>query len=200
VITEKIGETLGRVLDAIVRTFAASGVNPNILTFIGFGINVLAAYLFAYGYFRWAGFTIILAGLFDMTDGRVARLEGRVTPFGGFYDSVMDRYSDLCLLIGLLIYYGRINRFLYVSLVALAMIGSVMVSYTRARAENVIPTCKVGFLERPERVVLIIIGALFDRMAPVLWLIAVLANVTVIHRIVYTRQEAGKRAPSPHEA
>ena len=199
-ITEKIGETLGRVLDAIVRTFAASGVNPNILTFIGFGINVLAAYLFAYGYFRWAGFTIILAGLFDMTDGRVARLEGRVTPFGGFYDSVMDRYSDLCLLIGLLIYYGRINRFLYVSLVALAMIGSVMVSYTRARAENVIPTCKVGFLERPERVVLIIIGALFDRMAPVLWLIAVLANVTVIHRIVYTRQEAGKRAPSPHEA
>ena len=193
-LSEKIGDTLGRVLDAIVRGFAASGVNPNFLTFIGFGINLLAAYLFAYGYFRWAGLTIILAGLFDMTDGRVARLEGRVTPFGGFYDSVMDRYSDLCLLIGLLIYYGRINRFLYVSLVAVAMIGSVMVSYSRARAENVIPSCKVGFLERPERVVLIIIGALFDRMAPVLWLIAVFSNVTVIHRIVYTRQEARKRA------
>jgi CDP-diacylglycerol--glycerol-3-phosphate 3-phosphatidyltransferase len=195
VITGKIGDTLGRVLDAIVRGFAASGVNPNFLTFIGFGINVLAAYLFAYGYFRWAGAIIILAGIFDMTDGRVARLEGRVTPFGGFYDSVMDRYSDLCLLIGLLIYYGRINRFLYVSLVAVAMIGSVMVSYSRARAETVIPSCKVGFLERPERVVLIIIGALFDRMAPVLWLIAVLSNVTVIHRIVYTRQEARKHAP-----
>jgi CDP-diacylglycerol--glycerol-3-phosphate 3-phosphatidyltransferase len=130
----------------------------------------------------------------------VARLEGRVTPFGGFYDSVMDRYSDLCLLIGLLIYYGRINRFFYVSLVAVAMIGSVMVSYSRARAETVIPSCKVGFLERPERVVLIIIGALFDRMAPVLWLIAVLSNVTVIHRIVYTRQEARKRAAQTHEA
>jgi len=193
VVSEKIGDTLGRVLDAIVRGFAASGVNPNFLTFIGFGINLLAAYLFAYGYFRWAGLTIILAGVFDMTDGRVARLEGRVTPFGGFYDSVMDRYSDLCLLIGLLIYYGRINRFLYVSLVAVAMIGSVMVSYTRARAENVIPSCKVGFLERPERVVLIIIGAMFDRMAPVLWLIAVLSNVTVIHRIAHTRQEARKR-------
>ena len=191
-VSEKIGDTLGRVLDAIVRGFATSGVNPNFLTFIGFGINLLAAYLFAYGYFRWAGLTIILAGLFDMTDGRVARLEGRVTPFGGFYDSVMDRYSDLCLLIGLLIYYGRINRFLYVSLVAVAMIGSVMVSYSRARAENVIPSCKVGFLERPERVVLIIIGALFDRMAPVLWLIAVLSNVTVIHRIIYTRQETRK--------
>jgi CDP-diacylglycerol--glycerol-3-phosphate 3-phosphatidyltransferase len=194
VVSEKIGDTLGRVLDAIVRGFAASGVNPNFLTFIGFGINLLAAYLFAYGYFRWAGLTIILAGVFDMTDGRVARLEGRVTPFGGFYDSVMDRYSDLCLLIGLLIYYGRINRFLYVSLVAVAMIGSVMVSYSRARAENVIPSCKVGFLERPERVVLIIIGALFDRLAPVIWLIAVLSNVTVIHRIIYTRQEARKRA------
>ena len=194
-ITGKIGDTLGRVLDAIVRGFAATGINPNILTFIGFGINLLAAYLFAYGYFRWAGATIILAGIFDMADGRVARLEGRVTPFGGFYDSVMDRYSDLCLLIGLLIYYGRITRFLYVSLVAVAMIGSVMVSYTRARAENVIPSCKVGFLERPERVVLIIIGALFDRMAPVLWLIAVLSNVTVIHRIVYTRQEARRQAP-----
>ena len=192
-VSEKIGDTLGRVLDSIVRGFAASGVNPNFLTFIGFGINLLAAYLFAYGYFRWAGLTIILAGVFDMTDGRVARLEGRVTPFGGFYDSVMDRYSDLCLLIGLVIYYGRINRFQYVSLVAVAMIGSVMVSYSRARAENVIPSCKVGFLERPERVVLIIIGALFDRMAPVLWLIAVLSNVTVIHRIIHTRQEARKR-------
>ena len=145
-VSEKIGDTLGRVLDAIVRGFAASGVNPNFLTFIGFGINLMAEYLFAYGYFRWAGLTIILAGLFDMTDGRVARLEGRVTPFGGFYDSVMDRYSDLCLLIGLVIYYGRINRFQYVSLVAVAMIGSVMVSYSRARAENIIPSCKVGFL------------------------------------------------------
>ena len=199
-VSKQIGDTLGSVLDAIVRAFAAMGVNPNILTFIGFGINLLAAYLFAYGYFRWAGLTIILAGIFDMTDGRVARLEGRVTPFGGFYDSVMDRYSDLCLLVGLLIYYGRINQFLYVSLVAVAMIGSVMVSYTRARAENVIPSCKVGFLERPERVVLIIIGALFDRMAPVLWLIAVLSNVTVIHRIAYTRQEARKRAAHTQHA
>ena len=199
-ITRKIGDTLRYVLDAIVRGFAASGINPNFLTFLGFGINVLAAYLFAYGYFRWAGVTIIFAGIFDMADGRVARLQGRVTPFGGFYDSVMDRYSDLCLLIGLLIYYGRINRFFYVSLVAVAMIGSVMVSYSRARAENVIPSCKVGFLERPERVVLIIIGALFDRMAPVLWLIAVLSNVTVIHRIAYTRQETRKLPAHTHEA
>ncbi len=194
-ITRQIGATLKHVLDGIVRAFAATGINPNFLTFIGFSINCLAAYLFAYGYFRWAGATIFLAGIFDMTDGRVARLSNRVTPFGGFYDSVMDRYSDLCLLIGLLIYYGRINRYFYVTLVAVAMIGSVMVSYTRARAENLIPSCKVGFLERPERVVLIIIGAVFDRMAPVLWLIAVLSNITVIHRIFHTRAVARKLAP-----
>jgi CDP-diacylglycerol--glycerol-3-phosphate 3-phosphatidyltransferase len=194
-ITRKIGDTLRYVLDAIVGGFVASGINPNILTFIGFVINCLAAYLFASGYFRWAGATILLAGVFDMTDGRVARLANRVTPFGGFYDSVMDRYSDLCLLIGLLIYYGRVTRYSYVCLVAVAMIGSVMVSYARARAEVLIPKCKVGFAERPERVVLIIIGALFDHMAPVLWLIAVLSNVTVIQRIFYTREEAAKIAP-----
>jgi CDP-diacylglycerol---glycerol-3-phosphate 3-phosphatidyltransferase len=194
-LTRKIGDTLRYVLDTIVAGFAATGINPNVLTFIGFLINCIAAYLFAYGYFRWAGATIVLAGIFDMTDGRVARVANRVTPFGGFYDSVLDRYSDLCLLIGLLIYYGRINRYSYVCLVAVAMIGSVMVSYARARAEVLIASCKVGFAERPERVVLIIIGALFDRMAPVLWLIAVLSNVTVIHRIFYTRQEAAKLAP-----
>ncbi len=133
---------------------------------------------------------VIGAGLFDMVDGRVARETNRVTRFGGFFDSVIDRYSDLALFMGLLVYYASINRFFYIVLTAIVMTGSVMVSYTRARAENAIPKCKVGFLERPERVVLIIIGALFDRMAPVLWVIAVLSNLTVIHRMIYTWQEA----------
>ena len=193
-LTRQIGQACNYLIRAIVRPFAASGINPNVLTVIGFAINLLAAYLFAYGYFRWAGAIVFLAGLFDMLDGRVARLSNRVTPFGGFFDSVLDRYSDLCLMIGLLVFYGRINRFWYVTLVALVMIGSVMVSYTRARAENLISTCKVGFLERPERMVLIIIGAMFDRMAPVLWVIAVLSTLTVIHRVVYTWQESRKLA------
>jgi len=89
-----------------------------------------------------------------------------------------------------LVYYASINRYFYVILTAVVMTGSVMVSYTRARAECTIPRCKVGFMERPERVVLFIIGALFNRMAPVLWVIAVLSNVTVIHRVMYTWQEA----------
>jgi CDP-diacylglycerol--glycerol-3-phosphate 3-phosphatidyltransferase len=193
-LTRQIGQACNHLIHSIVRPFAASGINPNVLTVIGFAINLLAAYLFAYGYFRWAGAIVFLAGLFDMLDGRVARLSNRVTPFGGFFDSVLDRYSDLCLMIGLLVFYGRINRFWYVTLVALVMIGSVMVSYTRARAENLISTCKVGFLERPERMVLIIIGAMFDRMAPVLWVIAVLSTLTVIHRVVYTWQESRKLA------
>jgi CDP-diacylglycerol--glycerol-3-phosphate 3-phosphatidyltransferase len=199
-ITRKIGQICNHLLLAIVRAFAATRINPNVLTVIGFAINLVAAYLFAYGYFRWAGAAVFLAGLFDMLDGRVARLTNRVTPFGGFFDSVLDRYSDLCLMIGLLVFYGRINRFWYVTLVAVAMIGSVMVSYARARAENLIPTCKVGFLERPERMVLIIIGAVFDRMAPVLWVIAVLSTVTVIHRVAYTWQESRRLAsqqPAP---
>jgi CDP-diacylglycerol--glycerol-3-phosphate 3-phosphatidyltransferase len=103
---------------------------------------------------------------------------------------VLDRYSDLALLMGLLVYYGTINQKLYVVLTATVMTASVMISYTRSRAENIIPTCKVGFLERPERVVLLIIGALFDRMAPVLWVIAVLGNLTVIHRMIFTYQDA----------
>jgi CDP-diacylglycerol--glycerol-3-phosphate 3-phosphatidyltransferase len=197
VITHQIGEAGKRLHNLIVRGFAASGVNPNVLTFIGFSINLLAAYLFAYGYFRWAALTVVLAAIFDLTDGPVARVTGRVTPFGGFFDSVLDRYSDLCLLIGLLVYYGRIGRFWYVTLVAGVMIGAVMTSYTRARAESLIPTCKVGFLERPERIVLILIGALFDRMAPALWVTFVLANVTVIHRMIYTYHESQRLAGHP---
>ena len=193
-ITEQIGRVCQVPLNAIVRAFVWSGITPNVLTFMGFVINLVAAYLFAYGYFRWAACVIIFAGLFDMLDGRVARVSNRVTPFGGFLDSVLDRYSDLSLLIGLLVFYGRINRFWYVTLVAVGMIGSVMVSYTRARAENLIPSCKVGFLERPERVVLFIIGALFDRMAPVLWIIAVLSNLTVIHRVFHTWRESRQLA------
>jgi CDP-diacylglycerol--glycerol-3-phosphate 3-phosphatidyltransferase len=133
---------------------------------------------------------VVLCGaVFDLVDGPVARESNRVTRFGGFLDSVLDRYSDLILLMGLLVYYASINRFFYIVLTAVVMTGSVMVSYTRARSENAIASCKVGFLERPERIVLIIIGALFGRMAQVLWVIAILSNITVIHRIVHTWRE-----------
>ena len=188
--TGAVGRACNVLLVKIVNGFALSRIHPNMLTFIGLVINIGAAWLLAVGAFWQAGVVIIGAGLFDMVDGRVARQTGQVTRFGGFFDSVIDRYSDLALLIGLLVYYGNINRPLYVVLTAIVMAASVMTSYARSRAENIIPQCKVGFLERPERVVLLIIGALFDRMAPVLWIAAVLGNLTVAHRMYFTFLEA----------
>ncbi len=187
--TRAIGLACNKVILLIVHALALSKIHPNVLTFLGLLINIGAAALLAVGQFRWAGAVIIGAGLFDMVDGRVARETNRVTRFGGFFDSVLDRYSDLALLVGLLVWYGSINRWGYVVLTAIVMTGSVMVSYVRARAENSIPMCKVGFMERPERIVLFIIGALFDRMAPVLWVIAVLSNLTVIDRMIFTWHE-----------
>lgn len=188
--TRAVGLGTNKIIRLIVRVLALYKINPNVLTFLGLVINIAAATFLAFGRFRTAGFVIIFAGLFDMVDGRVARETNQVTRFGGFFDSVVDRYSDLALLVGLLVYYGTINRPSYVVLTSIVMTVSVMISYTRARAENIIPTCKVGFLERPERIVLLIIGALFDRMAPVLWVIAILGNLTVIHRMIFTYQEA----------
>lgn len=188
--TRAIGLVFGAIIDRIVRWLALSKIHPNVLTFIGLLINIWAAWLFSQGNFRWAGVVVTGAALFDMVDGRVARATSQVTKFGGFFDSVVDRYSDLALFMGLLVYYASINRFFYIVLTAIVMTGCVMVSYARARAECTIPKCKVGFLERPERIVLIIIGALFDRMAAVLWVTAILSNLTVIHRMIYTFQEA----------
>ncbi len=187
------------LLHAIVRGLALTRISPNVLTFLGLVINIIAAILFGYAnsqnyarMFLYAGLVIIGAGIFDMVDGRVARATNQVTTFGGFFDSVIDRYSDVALFFGLLVYYARANRFFYLVLVAVVMVSSVMVSYTRARAESLIGSCKVGFMERPERVVLVIIGALFARwgaMAPVLWVLAVLSTITVVHRIIYTAQQ-----------
>jgi len=190
--TRAIGLGANRIIRLIVRGLALSKINPNVLTFFGLVINIVAASFLATGRFRTAGLVIIFAGLFDMVDGRVARATNQVTRFGGFFDSVLDRYSDLALLVGLLVYYGTINRPAYVVLTAVVITASVMISYTRTRAENIIPTCKVGFMERPERVVLLIIGALFLRMAPVLWVIAVLGNLTVVHRMMFTYQESAR--------
>src|ERR1700746_3877893 len=156
-ITHAIGYGSNKIIRLIVRALALSRIHPNVLTFLGLLINIVAAFLLAAGHFQAAALVVIGAGLFDMVDGRVARETNRVTRFGGFFDSVLDRYSDLRLLVGLLVYYASINRYFYVVLTAIVMTGTVMVSYTRARAENTIPSCKVGFLERPERVGLLFI-------------------------------------------
>ena len=197
--TSGVGRACGVLLDAIVRMLALTRINPNVLTLMGLVVNTYAAFLFGYAtgenqrrMFFYAGLVIIGSGFFDLVDGRVARASNQVTRFGGFFDSVVDRYSDASLFFGLLVFYARGNRFFYVVLTALVMISAIMVSYARARAESLIGTCRVGFMERPERLVLLIIGALFNVMEHVLWVIAVLSTITVIHRILYTWQRTNE--------
>ncbi len=175
--TSALGRACGKLLYAIVNRMALARISPNVLTFMGLVINVVAALLFGYAtgetqrrMFFYAGLVVFAAGFFDLVDGRVARASNQVTRFGGFFDSVLDRYSDAALFFGLLVFYARGNRFFYVVLTALVMISAIMVSYTRARAES-------------------LIGALANRMAPVLWVIAALSTITVIHRMYYTWQQ-----------
>src|SRR5437899_2090276 len=197
--TSAFGRACRVLLYAIVRGLSLTRISPNVLTFLGLVINTIAAILFGFAnsqnyarMFFYAGLVIIGAGIFDMVDGRVARATGQVTTFGAFFDSVIDRYSDVALFFGLLVYYARGNHFFYLVLVAFVMVSSVMVSYTRARARSLIGSCKVGFMERPERIGLVIIRVLFVRwgpMAPVLWVLVVLSTTTIIPRIVYTYQQ-----------
>lgn len=198
-LTYWIGEGAGWLLKHVVSGLAATGITPNMFTFLGMIVNAWAAAFFAMGEFHRAAAVLFLAGFLDMADGQVARRIGRVTAFGAFLDSTLDRYSDLALYLGLVVYYTLIGRTFYMILAAVAMASSFMVSYSRARAECIIPSCKVGFMERPERLVLLIIGGTFAKMAPVLWVIATLSTTTVIHRVVYTWQElrAGRGLAEP---
>jgi CDP-diacylglycerol--glycerol-3-phosphate 3-phosphatidyltransferase len=200
-----IGRLAQRIIDAMVRWLAYGHINPNILTVIGVSLNVGCGVLFGMGRFFSAGIALIVANLFDMLDGQVARLSGRVTRFGGFLDSSLDRLSDMVVFVGLMVFYARATEAhstLNVFLAGAGLMGSVMVSYASARAESLIPKCDVGFLRRPERVVLFIIGALStypgsnnyfaNRMPAVLWVLAVGSYWTFAHRMYHTWRELTK--------
>src|SRR3989442_4185371 len=189
-----IGRAGQRIIDAMVRWLAHGDISPNILTLTGVSINVGSGLLFGFGRFLWAGMVLIVANLFDMLDGQVARLSGRVTTFGGFLDSSLDGLSDMVVFVGLMVFYARDTQYhstLNVFLAGAALMGSVMVSYASARAESLIPKCDVGFLKRPERVVLFIIGALStrpsshnffaNRMPAVLWGLALGSFLAFAH-------------------
>ncbi|HET9527327.1 MAG TPA: CDP-alcohol phosphatidyltransferase family protein [Pyrinomonadaceae bacterium] len=200
-----IGRAAQRIIDAIVRWLAKGHISPNILTVIGVAVNVGCGLLFGLGWFFEAGIALVVANLFDMLDGQVARLSGRVTRFGGFLDSSLDRLSDMVVFVGLMVFYARdtaLHSTLNVFLAGAGLMGSVMVSYASARAESLIPKCDVGFLRRPERVVLFIIGALSthpgsnnffaNRMPAVLWVLAVGSYWTFAHRMYHTWRELAK--------
>ena len=181
-------------LRAIIATSVALGIHPNVLTLIGVILNVAAAWALGVDRFVVGGLFMIAANIFDFIDGKVAQLTHTSSQFGAFWDSTLDRFSDLSLFLGLIYLYATLQRTDYVMVAALAMMFSIMTSYARARAESLIDKCKVGFMERPERIVLFMIGAFTDRMAGVLWVILVLSVVTVINRMHFTYLALNHRA------
>jgi phosphatidylglycerophosphate synthase len=188
-----IGTVFMFPLRAIISASVALGIHPNILTLIGVLINVGAAVALGRRQFLLAFIIMIVANIFDFIDGKVAHITNTVSRFGAFWDSTLDRFSDIALFLGLIYLYADIRRSDYVMIAALAMMFSIMTSYARARAESLIDKCKVGFMERPERIVLLWIGAFPSpipphtyRMGAVLWVILVLSIVTVANRIHYT--------------
>jgi len=198
-LTRAIGRYLTWPIDRLAAVLARTGIPPNVITWSALVLNLWAGILFARGRFAAAGGMMILAGLCDLLGGPLARRQRRVSVFGGFLDSILDRYADLILFLGLLVYYVQVNRFRYAILAGAAMAGAVMVSYAKARAESLVPASEVGFFERPERHILMILGALTNRMQVVLWILAVGPNITVIHRIVHTWRQTGG-SPQPQVA
>lgn len=184
-------------LRLIINTCVALGIHPNVLTFVGVLINVYAAFELARGRFVAAGVIMVVGNIFDFIDGKVAQESNTISKFGGFWDSVIDRFSDLALFVGLIYLYSSMGRTDYVMVAAIALTFSIMTSYTRARAESLIAKCKVGFMERPERIVLFMIGAFTNRMAGILWVILVLSVLTVADRVFYTWRELSGHTPRP---
>jgi len=194
-----------------INLFAKARVKANWLTTAGFIFGLGAGALFAADHFFWGGMVALLSAICDAIDGSLARLSGNVTKFGMFYDSVLDRYSELAIFIGLSYFYSSKAMWLQALLTDLALVGSLMVSYTRARAEGLGEDCKVGIMERPERIAVIITGTVFTGLftslthndkwhgifTAALWVLAVFTNVTAVQRILHVRNRTrGQNLPS----
>jgi CDP-diacylglycerol---glycerol-3-phosphate 3-phosphatidyltransferase len=185
-LTGAIGAICMFPLRAIIQACVAMRVHPNTLTLIGVLVNVGGAWALGYGRFMLAFVIMLVANIFDFIDGKVAHITKLESEFGAFWDSTLDRFSDLALATGLIFLYSKLGRSDYVMVASLTLIFSIMTSYARARAESLVRKCKVGFMERPERIVLFMIGALTNRMAAVLWVVLVLSILGVANRIYYT--------------
>lgn len=185
-ISRFLGKRFQFVLVHLAHLLARAGVSPNLITVVGCAAGILSGVALARGEFHWATGAIAAVGLSDLMDGMVARAKNTQTRFGAFLDSALDRYADMAMLIGLIIYLAQADRLDYLLLCCFALVGTVMTSYSRARAESVIGHCRVGFMERPERIVFLLVGIVFDRLEQALWVIAVGANWTAIQRIYHT--------------
>ena len=178
-----------RVNEFPVKLLVRTGLSPNVLTVSGLVVSVLVAWLLSQGHFFLGGFLVLFSGAFDLLDGALARATGRSNKFGALLDSTIDRLSEAAILLGLLSFYVNQASYQEPMLVGAALIGSVMTSYVRARAEGMNLKCEVGVFTRPERVILLAIGLIFNQMIVILWLIAVLGNLTAFQRLFYVWQQ-----------
>jgi CDP-diacylglycerol--glycerol-3-phosphate 3-phosphatidyltransferase len=187
---EKARRTLANsVAPPLARLLARTPLTPDTLTWLGFLINIGAALLVAYDHFLAAGALVLVAGLFDMLDGALARLTHRVSRFGGILDSTLDRLSEAAVLLALLVVFARSQRVDATLLVGVVLLGSLMVSYIRARMEGMGIECKAGIFTRPERVVVLALGLMLNRfnyaLISALGVIAFFSWVTVLERLIY---------------
>lgn len=175
-------------LKALARVLVRRNLSPTLLTLIGLGINAVAAFLYFGGFILAGGVLIVFAGLFDMLDGAVARASRKASAFGGFTDSVVDRYSDFLMFGGVLAYFARKGDLLMTLISAVTLCGAFLVSYVRARAELVIPKCAVGMMERPERIIVLAAGSIFGFLNVAIWFLCIATHLTAVHRIIFTRR------------
>jgi phosphatidylglycerophosphate synthase len=184
-ISNKIGHRLDPYIYNLFKNIFRERTNPNLFTLMGFFSTLLASFLILEEFWISAGLFIILSGLFDLIDGVAARRLGKVTAFGGFLDSVLDRYSDLLFLLSLLIYYLKKGDPVLVILTSFVSIGTALIPYVRARAEAANVPCNIGLMERAERIILLSAGTLLGCMNLMLWVLAILTHFTVVQRIYY---------------
>ncbi|MDY7033649.1 MAG: CDP-alcohol phosphatidyltransferase family protein [Thermodesulfobacteriota bacterium] len=192
-LSAKIGHRLDPYLSRIAGVFVNRYISPNLFTFMGLITNILAGVTIFFGMWTIAGCLILFGGSFDILDGALARNSGKVSRFGELLDSVIDRYSDLILLCGLIVFYSKIGDTSLVAITCIVSIGTVLIPYTRAKAEKMIPTCNIGILERAERIILLAVGALFNLMEIILWILVVLTHFTVLQRVYFVWKEIGKQ-------
>ena len=184
-ISELVRKWTAGVVNPIARAVARTGISPNALTIFGSLLYLGIAYVLAKGWFFWGGIFIIFASLFDALDGAVARVSNRVSRFGAFLDSNLDRFSEALMYFGLLFYYIHHGTTTNTILVYAAIIGSLMVSYARARAEGIGVECKEGLLSRFERLAILVIALVLNVVPLALWVLAILTNLTAFQRMYY---------------
>jgi CDP-diacylglycerol---glycerol-3-phosphate 3-phosphatidyltransferase len=195
-IRDSFGIRMRRGFTPVLSTLHRVGVTPNQVTVAGTVLNAGVAALIVTDHLIWAGILVLVAGICDMLDGSLARLSKQVTPFGAFLDSTLDRVSEGIVLAAIAYYVataGTQRAAIDAAMVVLALLGSILVSYTRARAESLGIECKVGIASRPERIILVAIGLFFGVLPYVIYIMLALTAFTVVQRVVHTYRELGKK-------